>query len=131
MADIVLIDPRITALIQGAFGANGMPMPFVQEIFLLECHIAGTSYLDLEEVEPTLAVNDVLVMKRQPENKHDTLAIMLLTVRGEKLGYVPRDKNEVIARLMDAGKLIFGKIVSKNYHGDWLKLIAQIYMREI
>ena len=41
---------------------------------------------------------------------------------GRLLGYVPRVKNEALARLMDAGKLLFGKIESKQWQGDWLQI---------
>jgi len=33
-------------------------------------------------------------------------------------------------RLMDAGKLLFGKLENKAWVGDWLKVAARIYMRD-
>ena len=131
MSDLVLIDPGLISLINGSFSSNGLPMPFVQEIFLLECHIAGTSHLNLKDLDPNLLVNELLIMKREPQNKFDEHAIMILTKKGEKLGFIPRDKNEVIAHLMDAGKIILGKITDKKWHGTWLQLMIQIYMREL
>lgn len=131
MSNLVLIEPYLIGLVQGSFQSNGMPMPYVQEIFLLECHIAGTSYLDLKDLEPSLLINDLLIMKREPENKHDEHAILILTQKGERLGFIPREKNEVIAHLMDAGKIIFGKIIEKKWHGNWLKMMIQIYLREL
>lgn len=130
MSNIISIDPALIGLAKGAFESNGLPMPFVQEIFLIECHIAGTSHLDLEEVEPNLNIDDILFTRREPENKYDKFAIMLLTEKSEKLGYIPRDKNEILARLMDAGKLILCKIVDKKWHNDWLKLSIKVFMRD-
>ena len=73
----------------------------------------------------------VLVLKREPANPHDALAIMILTEKGHHLGYVPRAKNEALARLMDAGKLLFGKVESKQWHGEWLKVELRVYLRDL
>ncbi|MDT3740613.1 MAG: HIRAN domain-containing protein [Candidatus Kapabacteria bacterium] len=131
MSNLILIDQAYLSLVNGSFGSNGMPMPYMQEIFLIECHIAGTSYLDLEEIEPNLNIDQLLITRREPENKYDTFAIMLLSQKGEKLGYIPRDRNEILARLMDAGKIIIGKIVDKKWYESWLKLSIRVYMRDI
>lgn len=132
MSDSILpFDPSLLALLKGSFGKNGLALPFVQEIFLMECHIAGTSYCDLEEVEKDINIADLLVFKREPDNKHDGLAILIFDQSGNKLGYVPRAKNEVLARLMDAGKLIFGKLESKEWLDSWLKLDIRVYMRDM
>jgi hypothetical protein len=36
----------------------------------------------------------------------------------------------VCSRLMDAGKLFFCRVVSKNWKNKWLKINANIYMVE-
>ena len=48
------------------------------------------------------------------------LAIIIHNQTGEKLGYVPREKNEVVARLMDAGKMVFGVLEEKEWRDEWL-----------
>ena len=131
MSKIIKIDPKIIALILKSLDGNGLPMPFVQEIYLLKTHIAGTTFLDLEEVEPTLKDQELLIFKREPTSKSDKLAILILTESGQKLGYVPRDQNSIMARLMDAGKILFGKLEKKEWVNSWLKLNIRIYMREI
>ena len=128
---VVKIDPKLLALINGAFDKGGLLMPFTQEIFLIETHVAGTSHVPIKDMEPGLAVNDVLVFKREPENEHDALAIRIHDEKGHKLGYVPQAKNEILARLMDAGKLVFGKLVEKHWHEEWLKLEIKVFMREV
>lgn len=97
---------------------------------LIECHIAGTSHRDLKAVEPSLALGAFLVLKREPANPHDALAIMIFNEAGHHLGYVPRAKNEALAHLLDAGKLLFGKLEAKAWIGDWLKFEARIYLRD-
>jgi len=119
------------ALMRGSFGKGGALQPFAREIMLVECNIAGTSYRELKSVEPALASGALLVLRREPENPHDALAIMIYDESGDHLGYVPRAKNEALARLMDAGKLLFGKLESKAWQGDWLCVEMRIFLREI
>lgn len=130
METLARIDPTVLALIRGSFGAGGLPMPFVREVFLMECHVAGTSHRALEEVEPTLAPGNPLVFQREPKNPVDALAIRILDGQGRQLGYVPRERNEVIARLLDAGKVIFGKLDAKEWRGRWLKLDLRVFLRD-
>jgi hypothetical protein len=127
---LVPIDPALLALIHGSFGADGALMPFAREIMLVECHIAGTSHRDVRALEPGLIAGGLLPLKREPENEHDALAIMILDEKGNHLGYVPRAKNEALARLMDAGKLLFGKVENKTWRGDWLEIQVHIFMRD-
>lgn len=127
---MVSIDPALLALIHGSFGGDGALLPFAKEIMLIECLIAGTSHLDLAEVAPGLLPGTLLVLKREPQNPHDALAIMIFTEAGHHLGYIPRAKNEAVARLMDAGKLLFGRLESKEWQGAWLKAQMRVFMRD-
>jgi hypothetical protein len=43
---------------------------------------------------------------------------------------VPRAQNEVIARLMDAGKFFYTKLISKEWKNDWLCLETDIYLKD-
>jgi len=124
------IDPAILALMHGSFGKDGALKPFSREIMLIECQIAGMIILEVQTVEPQLVPGALLQLKREPENPHDPLAIMVFNEAGHHLGYVPRAKNEVLARLLDAGKLLFAKLKSKSRQGDFLKVTAHIYLRD-
>jgi len=128
--NLAIIDPALLALMHGAFGKDGSLMPFAREIMLIECQIAGTSHRDVKSIEPDLRPGDLLPLKREPDNPHDPLAIMILEEAGHHLGYVPRAKNEALARLMDAGKLLFARLESKSWHGDWLEVEARIFLRD-
>ncbi|MBL7014219.1 MAG: HIRAN domain-containing protein [Candidatus Marinimicrobia bacterium] len=131
MTSLVKIDPSLIAIIRKSLDRNGLPMPFVEEIYLLKTHIAGTTFLDLDEVEPKLKDQDLLIFKRETKNKVDKLAIIIATENGQKLGYIPRDQNPIMARLMDAGKIIFGKLEKKEWVNSWLKLNIRIYLRDL
>lgn len=124
------INPAVLALMHGSFGKNGALQPFARETMLMECQIAGLCHHQVKVVEPKLMPGDMLPLRREPDNPNDPLAIMILTEAGEHLGYVPRAKNETLARLMDAGKLLFAKLESKSWQGDWLKVQTNIYLRD-
>ena len=128
---IVKIDPKYLEIIRTSLDKTGLPKPFVQEVELLNCNIAGTTFLDLEDIEPKLKKHQLLVLKREPKNEYDDNAILILTEDGQKLGYVPQEKNEVLSNLMDAGKLLFGKLNEKTWVDDWLKLDVQVYLRDL
>ena len=57
-------------------------------------------------------------------------AIVIKTVDGVKIGYVPKQDNVIFARLMDAGKLLFGRITSKEKKGSWVKIYIKVFLHE-
>jgi hypothetical protein len=67
---------------------------------------------------------------REPDNPHDSKAIVIKNEDGVKVGYVPRADNVIFSRLMDAGKLLFGRITNKEMRGTWLKMDIKIYLHE-
>ena len=127
---LVSIDPALLALIHGSFGKDGGLMPFAREIMLIECEIAGTSHRDLKDVEPGLLPGALMVLKRDAGNPYDALAIMILSESGHPLGYIPRAKNEALARLMDAGKILFARLEAKSWQGDWLRAEVRVFLRD-
>ena len=88
---MVKIDPNYLEIIRTALDKTGLPKPFVQEVELLSCNIAGTTFSDLEDIEPELKKHQLLVLKREPKNEYDDNAILILTEEGQKLGYVPQE----------------------------------------
>ena len=128
---MVKIDPKYLEVIRTSLDKTGLPKPFVQEVELLNCNIAGTTFLNLEDIEPKLKKHQLLVLKREPKNQYDDNAILILTEDGRKLGYVPQEKNEVLSNLMDAGKLLFGRLDEKTWVDNWLKLDVQVYLRDL
>ena len=128
---IVNIDPKYLEIIRTSLDKTGLPKPFVQEVELLNCHVAGTTFLDLDDIESKLTKKQLLMLKREPKNKNDDKAILILTEDGQKLGYVPKKKNEVLSNLMDAGKLLFGRLNKKTWVDTWLKLDVQVYLRDL
>ncbi len=108
-----------------------IPQPFSRDIFLFDSSVAGTSHvIGIEELEPFLHEGDRLQFFREPDNPHDHAAIVIKTMDGVKIGYVPRADNIIFSRLMDAGKVLFGVITSKTMRGTWLNMKIKIYLHE-
>ena len=98
---------------------------------MFDSHVAGTTFIEgIEELEPHLKIDDRLDFFREPDNKYDKKAIVIKNKDGIKIGYVPKDDNVIFSRLMDAGKLLFGKITDKELKGNWLKINIKIYLHE-
>ena len=131
MNQLIKLDTTLFGLIKSTLSGNDLPMPFSQEVYLMDTHIAGTSFRNLEDIEPGLSKGNLLCFKREPNNTDDSMAITIQDEDGNKLGYVPKDKNEIIARLMDAGKLLIGKLEEKQWCGTWLTLDISVSMREL
>jgi len=132
MSDLIKSESSgIIGLIHGKGGNLSIPKPYERDIFLFDTHVAGTSHVEgIEELEPYLQIGDKLDFFREPDNPYDDMAIAIKTANGVKIGYVPKADNVIFARLMDAGKLLFGKITSKEMVGSWLKIGIKVYLHE-
>ena len=123
---LIKVNPGLlAALSNGGISINVMP----KEILVLECIVAGTSFRKLNEVEASLKSEVKLEVKREAKNEFDEWAVALVFGK-TKVGYIPRDKNEVIARLMDAGKQFFAVVAAKEWEGNWLRLEVKVYLKD-
>lgn len=118
-------------LLHSNSGELTIPKPFERDIFLFDTYVAGTTHIvGIEELEPHLNIDDRLEFFREPDNQYDKQAIVIKTIDGVKIGYVPKQDNVIFARLMDAGKLIFAKITSKEKKGSWIKIDIKVFLHE-
>lgn len=125
---ITKLTPEMLAFI-GSGGVDAVA-PFTREIFLLDIVVAGTSFCkEIDELEPELIPETKLKMIRHPQNEYDELAIGFY-FNGTRIGWVPQELNEVISRLMDAGKAFFCRIAETKRKNKWLKIDAKIFMVE-
>ena len=56
--------------------------------------------------------------------------IIRLDQNNNKLGYMPRQKNPILARLMDAGKLIYGTVKSVKNDESYINIEMEIFMND-
>ena len=86
------------------------------KLYFKECHVAGRRYHDADEVWQDLKIGMILHLERDLDNRFDKNAIAIIyrreivTNEGQTpeydefcLGYIPRDENELLARLLDMG----------------------------
>ena len=100
--------------------------PLPSELFLQAFDVAGIPYHQARAVADTLRKGEVLVLRREPQNPHDPLAIAIHTGRSDKLGYVPRVHNAPYARLLDAGWDLRCAVAEVRAHGTWLDIEVEV-----
>ena len=101
--------------------------PLVSEIHLFDTFIAGTTHLEDTLPLEKLAIGDKVSLRRE-NNKFDDKAILIVDADGSKLGYIPEKDNLIFSRLMDAGKLLIGKVTDKEDFGSFKKIAIGIYL---
>lgn len=104
-----------------------VPIPFQNKIVLIEdTRVAGTTHIhDIDAIVAKLEDGADLQLKREPGNMADAWAIRVYAGE-ERIGYVPADCNEVLARLMDGGKALSAKLTGKEKLGTWNKLLMEV-----
>ncbi|PTN09606.1 HIRAN domain-containing protein [Mangrovibacterium marinum] len=68
--------------------------------------VAGFSYYEGVLVFNKLKIGTKLTLRAEPDNKYDPLAVAIYYKR-HKLGFVPRNSNYSLAKLLGAGHRIF------------------------
>lgn len=79
-------------------GIENVIMPLMNEIFLSFTDIAGTRYVDNQDVFKGLKKNVPLLLEREADNKYDSNAIKVMTTDRENLGIFQR---RIIVFLLD------------------------------
>ncbi|MGI6109669.1 MAG: HIRAN domain-containing protein [Eubacteriaceae bacterium] len=131
MGELIKGKGALVGLMHGQGGGLTLGKPFERDIFLFDTRVAGTSHIrNIEQLEPEMQIGDRLVFLREPDNPYDNQAIVITNGAGDKIGYVPQVDNVIFARLMDAGKLLFGKITSKEKTGKWVKIGIGVFLHE-
>jgi hypothetical protein len=130
MNEIVRIDEtNIVSILTLAKSGLDIGKPFSRQIYLISASIAGSYYVDdIDKLLDEMKVGAKLRFVREPDNKYDELAILVKDQSDNKLGYVPREKNPILARLMDAGKLIYGTVKSINNDDSYINIEMEIFM---
>ena len=125
-AGLVKINPRLlSTLSKGGLNIN----VFSKEILVLQCLVAGTSFINFVKIDCQLLSNTKLRIRRESKNEQDNLAVSIW-FEETKVGYIPKNKNEVIARLMDSGKAFFATIQEKDWEGSWLRLEIKVFLKD-
>ena len=87
-------------------------------------HHAGQALFSL------MAVGDVLVLEREPDNPYDPKAVRVYW-HGSQIGYAPRVDNVDLARFMDQGQRVEGRILHLQPSRDpWKRILVEIVLLE-
>lgn len=113
---------------EGAGGTTlSVPIPFQSKIVLIEdTRVAGTTHIHgIDAIAERLEVDTDLRLEREASNIVDAWAIRVFAGE-ERIGYIPADCNEILARLMDGGKALSARLTSKEKLGTWNKLHMEV-----
>ena len=92
--------------------------------------VAGFQYYAGKRVWEGLKVGDALTLVRDADNPHDANAIRI-EWHGEMLGHVPRAGNTSVAKLMDKGVKVSGRIVHlQPGRSHWQRIMFEIVLDE-
>lgn len=128
MANELTIKDEAAIAVSEKFDLGELIKPLQKEIFLFDTYISGVTHLEDMTVLERIKTGDKVIFQREPDNRYDDKAIMVLNDQKEKLGYVPEKDNVVFSRLMDAGKMLTGKVNEiKDKHG-FIQVAIGIYL---
>ena len=96
--------------------------PLSNEIHLFDTFVSGISNIEDKNIIKNLKIEDKLLLLREDKN-YDSNNINIYTEDKVKIGFIPEKDNVVFARLMDAGKLLIGKINDINT-GSFIPVIS-------
>lgn len=129
----------VDAAMAALFGEKGLsiPTPFSRDILLMQTVINGTMRVDnIRERAAALKEGTVVRLVLEPNNPADERAILVKDPEGQKLGYIPRLKNEIPYHLLDAGKNLYGVVITGNIgenldvNDSWIDIYIDVYMKD-
>jgi hypothetical protein len=101
-----------------------------QNLILQTSPLAGFQHYAGRALFPLMQTGDSLVLIREPANPHDSKAVRV-EWRGVQIGYAPRAENFDLARLMDRGTRIEGRILHlQNSRDPWKRVLIELYVMQ-
>ena len=128
MADELMIGKQNMVSLISDNPLGNLIKPLSHEILLFDSYIAGTSQIKDESVLDEIKEDDKLTLLRDPEDRFDENAILILDGQKRKLGYIPEKDNVVFARLMDAGKYLTAEVKEIWPKGAFHRIKISIYL---
>jgi hypothetical protein len=100
-------------------------------IKLITTNIAGFRYYSGPENLEYIKIEDSIILQREKTNSFDYYAIEVFW-KGQKLGYLPRKHNRIVANLMDSGIIPIANIRYINYdNSDWSKIFIRLEIKSM
>lgn len=98
-------------LLSGAWEAWAQTPAVEAKIYLQSSRLAGFRYYEGRKLWPQMKVGDGLKLVHEADNPYDANAVRV-EWQTHKIGYVPRTDNAALARFMDGGQHLEGRITS-------------------
>lgn len=128
MNALVFVDTKQMLVSAGEGKGLDMPKPFAKDIFLTEFLVAGNIF-GLKTNTESLVEGTKLKLFRDKKNRYDRNSIVIKDDSDNRIGFVPVAKNEILARLLEAGKAMYAKITKSHSFSDGsLELTVGIYL---
>lgn len=90
--------------------------------------VAGFQHYAGPALFPLMRVGDVLTLGREPDNPYDPRAVRVLW-HGVQIGHAPRVDNVDLARFMDRGVKVEGRILHLQASKDpWKRVLMEIVL---
>ena len=105
-----------------------------KETCICKCQLSGTTHIEgIAEKTKALHGGSRIKLQRDPKNKYDKYAIAVLNEEDERIGWVPKQDNEILAQLMDAGKFLYSWVnkVETVTKSGYLDLSFYVFMYDI
>lgn len=97
--------------------------------FIEDTAIAGTNHVDnIHEIAQELGRGAPLSFEHDSHNPFDPWAVKVFDDRHRRLGYVSCAHNEVVARLMDGGKRVAGRLRRVANVEAWTRIEMGVYL---
>lgn len=97
--------------------------------FIEETTIAGTNHVDnIHEIARHIPKDACFLLEHDDRNPFDPWAVKVLDEQRNRLGYVSCAHNEVIARLLDGGKKVVGRLKHIANVEAWTRIEMGVYL---
>lgn len=115
------------ALFMAVTWATGAPSS-ESRIILQTSPLAGFQHYAGHALFPLMALGQPVRLVREPANPFDARAVRV-EWNGVQIGYAPRADNVDLARLMDRGVAVEGRILHLQHSRDpWKRVMLEIYI---
>lgn len=118
---------RLVALVLFSLLTGGSVRADVESAVILQTSpLAGFQYHAGRALFPLMKVGDPLQLVREPDNPHDPKAVRV-EWRGVMIGYAPKAENVDLARLMDQGTRVEGRIINlQQSRNPWKRVLFEV-----
>lgn len=102
----------------------------LQKVYLLQCFVRGFQYYAGPKLIDSMNESaKLLELRRESDNEYDKYAIALY-FQNQKIGFVPKEANRILSRLMDADLLdLFAEITHiEKDAASWENLRIAVYI---